>query len=215
MDSSYPITYQFFLYIGLALSVMIASCTAYIIAGFCMKHKRLRIEFNRYTFLSLCASSLIIGVGYIRFGPGFRYVEATLFMMAILVITMCDMMGRRIPNKIVMVTLLSGVVLHFFFFSGSSLLQSILGSVVGFFVMFGLQIVSRNNLGMGDVKLFAVIGFFLGWKSCLAAVLLTSIFGGIHALVYVSFKGFNEGSSIPYAPSAALASSLLLYGFQT
>lgn len=84
-----------------------------------------------------------------------------------------------------------------------SLLYSFIACVVagGFLFLIGTvmgKILKKEALGMGDVKLLAVIGAFLGWKLALLTVLLSSLVGLIGHVVVVSVKKGEWHSEIPF-----------------
>ena len=73
------------------------------------------------------------------------------------------------------------------------------------------RILKKESLGGGDVKLFAVVGLYLGFVSSLFSLLLAAVLGLLFVLLR---RGKEEnGGQIPFGPSIALASGLmLLYG---
>ncbi len=71
------------------------------------------------------------------------------------------------------------------------------------------RILGRDTLGGGDIKLFAVVGLYLGPIGALFAVMLACMIG-------LAFHGFSRrggGKAFPFGPSIALAAAfMLLYG---
>ncbi|HZK85498.1 MAG TPA: A24 family peptidase, partial [Desulfosporosinus sp.] len=55
-------------------------------------------------------------------------------------------------------------------------------------------------MGMGDVKLFAPIGLFLGWRMTLLALFLSVILGGMLSLLLIVLGKANRKSMIPFGP---------------
>src|SRR4030095_9044006 len=80
---------------------------------------------------------------------------AIMFFPLAIVITYMDVRYRRIPNKLVLATLLGGLILNTFFGGGHGLLTSLGGVVLAFSLMFFLHVF--GTMGAGDVKLFASI----------------------------------------------------------
>ncbi len=58
--------------------------------------------------------------------------------------------------------------------------------------------IRKEALGMGDVKLLAVIGAFLGWKLALLTVLLSSVVGLMGHVALVVFKRSEWHAEIPF-----------------
>ena len=78
-----------------------------------------------------------------------------------------DVRYRRIPNELVLVTLISG----FFINVSLNRFDGLLTSAAGFVLAFGLMFLPHlfGAMGAGDVKLFASIGAVLGLKLVLPA----------------------------------------------
>ncbi len=71
------------------------------------------------------------------------------------------------------------------------------------------RVLKKESLGGGDVKLFAVVGLYLGLAGTLFAMLAACVFG----LLFVLFGKKNNERQIPFGPSIAAAAALiLLYG---
>ena len=73
------------------------------------------------------------------------------------------------------------------------------------------KVLGKESLGGGDVKLFTVVGLYLGFTATLFAVLLSCVLGLLFAFL-VNRKD-AKGKAIPFGPSISLAAALmLLYG---
>jgi prepilin peptidase CpaA len=110
----------------------------------------------------------------------------TVIVLAIAVLT--DMRSRRIPNWLVFPFLLSGVAVSSWLFGWHGLGQSMLGIGVGS-LLFGV-IAFKGGMGMGDVKLCAAIGAWVGARQLVLALVLTGIVGGIMAVCWALVGGF-------------------------
>ena len=72
------------------------------------------------------------------------------------------------------------------------------------------KLLGKESLGGGDVKLFAVVGLYLGFVSTLFCVMLSCVFGLLFALL---LSRGGKGRAIPFGPSiSAAAAFMLLYG---
>lgn len=58
--------------------------------------------------------------------------------------------------------------------------------------------IRKEALGMGDVKLLAVIGAFLGWQLALLTLLLSSVVGLLGHVVSVTFRKSEWHAEIPF-----------------
>jgi leader peptidase (prepilin peptidase)/N-methyltransferase len=66
----------------------------------------------------------------------------------------------------------------------------------------------KDSMGGGDIKLFAVMGLYLGPVASLFAVMLSCVFGLLFALL--RRMGGEEGEQIPFGPSIAAATAFML-----
>jgi leader peptidase (prepilin peptidase) / N-methyltransferase len=83
------------------------------------------------------------------------------------------------------------------------------GSAVGLGILFGMSLLGRlmyrrESMGMGDFKLIAVIGCFLGPLNCAIALFLAVFAGGVTGVVLMITKRYRSGQEIPFGPFLAL-----------
>lgn len=100
------------------------------------------------------------------------------------VITYTDVRYRRIPNKFVFATLISGLILNTVFGGLNGLLTSLAGCGIAFVLMLGLHVFGA--MGAGDVKLFAAIGSIIGMRMVLptfAVILITGFVLAIYSMI--------------------------------
>jgi prepilin peptidase CpaA len=105
---------------------------------------------------------------------------AILFVPMAILITYMDVRYRRIPNQLVLLTLLGGLVLNTIFGGTHGLLLSLGGFALAFGVMFFLH--AFGTMGAGDVKLFGAIGAVSGISLVLPTLLVVAITGGFFAI---------------------------------
>ena len=107
-------------------------------------------------------------------------VALVLVPMAIM-ITYMDIRYRRIPNKLVLVTLIGGIAVNTVAGGTSGLLASLEGMGLAFGLMFFLH--AFGTMGAGDVKLFAAIGSVLGISLVIPTLLVVAVTGGVFAIL--------------------------------
>ena len=152
----------------------------------------------------------------LRFGIGSLTAVLALFSWALVVVTFIDFDHRIIPDVISLPGVLIGVA--------ASLLpgfprpvDSIIGLAVGggflFLVLFAYEkIMKDEGMGMGDVKLLAMIGAFLGWQALPVTVLVASISGTLTGVAFALAKGEPVRKfPVPFGPFLALGALIHIF----
>ena len=94
---------------------------------------------------------------------------------------------------------------------------SLLGAFVGGFLLWlvvklGSKALKKEAMGLGDVKLLAAIGAFLGWEAVLFVVAVSSVIGSLFGAAMLLRKRQVWGSRLPYGPFLSLAALLWIFG---
>jgi len=72
-------------------------------------------------------------------------------------------------------------------------------------------VLPREAMGMGDVKLLAAIGAFLGWQATVFSLFLSSAVGSVVSLALIAFGKKEFQSKIPYGPYIALGAVVWVF----
>jgi leader peptidase (prepilin peptidase)/N-methyltransferase len=125
----------------------------------------------------------------------------------LIVLFMIDLEHQILPNAIT----LPGIVVGFLFSLVTPLgpVDSLLGIVVGAGVLYaiaaGYYLVRREEgMGMGDVKMLAMIGAFLGWRAVLLTLVLSSFAGAIVGVALLTFKKEGMRYALPFGTFLAM-----------
>jgi len=104
------------------------------------------------------------------------------------VATLTDLRSRRIPNWLVLPFLAAGIAVnagvHGWHGVGLSLAGFGLGAAI-----YGL-LFCLGGMGMGDVKLCAAIGAWIGPSQLIVALVITGLAGGVMAICWAAARGF-------------------------
>jgi len=76
----------------------------------------------------------------------------------------------------------------------------------------GQIVLPREAMGLGDVKFMAAIGAFLGWKSVIFSLMVSSIIGSIVGVSLIVMGRQAWSSRLPYGPYIALAAAIWVFG---
>ena len=104
------------------------------------------------------------------------------------VATFTDLRSRRIPNWLVLPFMLAGVVVSGCTHGWHGLAQSFYGLGLGA-LLFGI-LCWLGGMGMGDVKLVAAIGAWIGPGQLLTALVVTGMAGGVMAICWAIAGGY-------------------------
>ncbi len=128
----------------------------------------------------------------------------TILFYGLLTLSVIDWKHYIIPNSILLGLLFIGIVINFCspfiswqdaiigFFAG--------GATLYFFAFLGNILFKKESMGMGDVKLASVLGFFLGWKSVLLALYFGFFLAALYYLIVKFFKKEPIDNYIPMGP---------------
>lgn len=135
----------------------------------------------------------------------FIIIFQSCFMLAAI-----DLKSFKIPNKYTFPLIL--IMTFFSLLNISSFINSILGLLIGFFIIFILQVINPSGIGGGDAKLCALLGLLLGCPNIVYGVLGGFILGGFFAIVLLKSKLISRKDYIPYGIYFFIA-SILVYMF--
>lgn len=94
---------------------------------------------------------------------------------------------------------------------GPSMPESIAGAAIGFLFLW-IPSLLLPGMGMGDVKLAAVIGALVGSSYVLTALTLGVLVGGVVAAFLLISRRIERRGSMAYAPSLVVGVALVLLG---
>ena len=124
----------------------------------------------------------LFGAAYYWYGPTALGVVRTLFGCAMIVLFVIDLEHRILPNVITVPGTVIGLVLSVVLPPGW--MSSLIGVLVGGGLLFVMgeayyRLRGVEGLGMGDVKMLAMIGAFLGWRLTLVTLIFASFTGAL------------------------------------
>lgn len=170
----------------------------------------------RYPLTELCFALLTL-LCLLRFDLTVLCLRNWVFLCCLFCLSLVDLESYTIPDGCLL-TAVGAWVLALPFLKpgwaeiGRSVLAGLVfgGGILGVSVLMD-KLLGKESLGGGDVKLFAVVGLYLGFVSTLFAVMLSCVLG--LGFVLVMNRRGEKGKAIPFGPSISLAAALmLLYG---
>jgi leader peptidase (prepilin peptidase)/N-methyltransferase len=146
----------------------------------------------RYAVVELLTAGLFAGV-YWRFGASLQGAIAAGFAATLVVVTFIDIDHRIIPDVISLPGTAVGFALSWVP-GGVSPIESAVGLLIGGGFLAAVAAAyawwtRRGGLGLGDVKLLAMIGAFLGWTAIPATVVIGSLAGSAVGVPAILIRG--------------------------
>jgi leader peptidase (prepilin peptidase)/N-methyltransferase len=131
------------------------------------------------------------------FTPAF-FIAALIFSL-LLALTVIDIFHMLLPDVLVICVLVLSLI--YTVLVRKMYLDSLFGILVGggFFLLIVLLSKGRA-MGMGDVKLTAVIGLLLGFKATVLTCGIAFVIGAIVSLVLVARKKAEAKTAVPFGP---------------
>lgn len=165
------------------------------------------------------ASAVIFAFFTWHYGLGLQLGIALVYASMFLVIFVVDLEHLIIPNRVVYPGMLLALVFSGFwagfegFWPSAGVVNALLGGGVGLMLMLLPFLVFRNGLGMGDVKLAALMGLACGFPLVLVALTLGIVYGGLVAIFLLLLRVKGRKDAIPFGPFLAGGAVLtLLWG---
>ncbi|HSH25555.1 MAG TPA: prepilin peptidase, partial [Massilibacterium sp.] len=140
-------------------------------------------------------------------------VSVTLISLLVIVFV-ADYHYMLIPNKILLF-FMPILFIERLFISEESYVSMFLGLTIGFLIPYFIAVISKGGMGGGDIKLFAVLDFVLGWKQLLLAFFLSTLYGAIIGGFLLATKKKSRKEPIPFGPFIVLGTlTVYFYGTQ-
>ena len=142
-------------------------------------------------------------------GDDLILLSSRLVLTALLIVLFgTDLDTQRLPNVITLPGVAVG--LAFSTITSPGLLSSLLGILIGggllLFVRWGWKRATGvDGMGLGDVKMLAMIGAFLGWQQVFVVLLVASLAGAVVGLALTALQGRSMQSKLPFGTFLAVA----------
>lgn len=130
----------------------------------------------------------------------------TILIVGLFVIAWIDSKRRIVKNKHLLILFIIRFILLIlelirYPLLGISIISSAFAGMLIGFVVFGIcYFVSRGGMGAGDVKLIAVLGFYLGNTVVVSVIIITVIVAAICCTIRLMMKKATLKSEIPFGP---------------
>jgi len=130
------------------------------------------------------------------------------FTAALIVLFGTDIQTMRLPNVMTIPGIVAGIACSIALPPG--LVPSVIGAALGAAIPWLIRFVwfrftGVEAMGLGDVKMLAMIGAFLGWKQVFVVLFFASLTGAIVGVTMLSIQKRSLASRLPFGTFLAVA----------
>ena len=214
---------------------------SYLLLGAKCRHCRAAIS-PRYFLVELATACLFL-VSYWQFGLSIAFARQVIFGSLLIVLVVTDWQERILPDRITFPGMALGLVFSLAVPVGDgtgawlarlaglyrlplwtgSLVDALAGALAGGGLLYLLgevyfRLRRREGMGFGDVKMMAMVGFFLGPKLTLLTILVGSLAGSVLGLLFIVVLRKDTSYELPFGTflgGAAYFASLYGWGLLT
>jgi leader peptidase (prepilin peptidase) / N-methyltransferase len=176
----------------------------------------------RYPLVELITALLTVWIWNLF--PPVLALSYLIFTYGLIIATFIDIDHFIIPDEISLggcvvglvlsslVSALQGTPIHL-----QGLINSLLGLLFGGGLLLAIAaigsfVMRKEAMGMGDIKLIAAMGAFLGWQAPLFIIAVSSILGSVIGIGMMIQKQKRWGLKMPFGPFLALAAIIWILG---
>ena len=161
------------------------------------------------------ASGLLWLTSWLVFGPTLDGLAAAVFSSLLLILAVIDAAHFLLPDQLTYLTLGLGLASSFGV-GWTTPLGSALGAAAGaaaLLLLIGVWYLLRRvrGMGLGDVKMLAGVGAFLGPYGMLLTLFLACLLGALFGLVLLARRRLSWGSRLPFGVFLSIAAVVSLF----
>ena len=180
---------------------------SYIVLKAKCRNCSINIDIKYFIVELICALSFIF-VFYL-FGISLTTLLFFILSVFFIIIFFIDLKHFIIPNELTFPLMFIGFVKSFDPNLNQSLfpnyINSLIGGLFGYSIIWSIIFFYKNlrkkeGMGLGDAKLFAVIGFWFGWFSIPFTIFISSLVALIYSIPSLIKKTRDMSTQIPFGP---------------
>jgi len=165
----------------------------------------------QYPIVELLTALLFL-LTFLKYGLTAEFIILIILISALITVSFIDIDKQIIPNEITFSLITNGLILALIF-DHISFINSVLGLIIPGGLLLLIALIYKKGMGLGDVKLVAMIGVFIGWKFALLSIFIGALIGSIYGVYMMIKTGMDRKTRIPFGPFISLgAVVMILYG---
>lgn len=182
-------------------------------------------------------TAVLVTLLFYKFGVTIETFVYVLLTLSLIVITFIDLEHFIIPNVITFPGIVIGLIYNllitdwgllfkvfpkinpgniFYIVPEIPALNSVFGIIIGggslFLIAYIYKLIRKvEGMGMGDVKLLAMLGAFLGVQGVFFTILISSLVGSVVGIAIILLQKGNMKLALPYGPFISVAAVIFLF----
>ncbi|BDU49575.1 prepilin peptidase [Haliovirga abyssi] len=169
----------------------------------------------QYPLIELLTGILFLGL-FLKYEFSILTIKYMIFTALLIVLSGIDIEEHILPDKITFFMIVIGFI--FSFFSETNILYSFIGAATYSFPFmllygFGEDLLKKDIMGFGDVKLTAAIGAFFGYRgfyNLYMFFMLAFTIGAVISLILIILKIKTRKDIIAFGPFIAVAGYIMI-----
>uniref|UniRef100_A0A7C4UBE0 Prepilin leader peptidase/N-methyltransferase n=1 Tax=candidate division WOR-3 bacterium TaxID=2052148 RepID=A0A7C4UBE0_UNCW3 len=149
---------------------------------------------------------------YIRYGFSLDFLKISMYLFLMIPISFIDIETMLIPDVIAIPGIFAGIIISFF--KGeifSSLTGAFAGGITIILIYFtGRFIFKKEAMGLGDIRVAALIGSFTSAPYFFLSLFIASILGSVYGIYFVIKNKKDMKTEIPFGPFLASGGFIVL-----
>lgn len=168
----------------------------------------------RYPLVEATTGALFVGC-LLRFGLSPQALVAVVFGCLMLVLGLIDYDHMILPDQLTLPGIAVGLATQLAA-PLAGLLPAVIGAVLGAGILLAVwalwwAIRREEGMGLGDVKMLALVGAFLGWSGVLVTLFFATLTGSLVGLALMRWGSLDMRSRLPFGVFLALGGLVALF----
>ena len=166
-------------------------------------------------FIVELLTAILFVYSYLSFGLSIKFISYIIFYSSLIIIFFTDLKYYLILDKITLPISAIGLLITFLNYNpfDVNIISSVLGGLIGYLIIYIIRFLffkirKIEGMGLGDAKLFFMVGVWLGIKSIYLILASSAIVGAIVGSLIIFFYKKDKNFQIPYGCFIVIASAL-------
>ena len=187
-----------------------------LLSGKCRKCKKpISSKYTLVEFLSILFFTII----YFLYGITLTTLLLMILSLSFIIIFFIDLKHFIIPNEITFSMMALGFLKSFDPNLNSlfpNYINSLIGGLLGYGIIWSIiyfykQVRKKEGMGLGDAKLFGVIGFWFGWIAVPFVIFISSVIALLSVVPSLLKNSRTMSSQIPFGPYIIIGTLIYLF----